>query len=167
MAETSRSEDREQRVLITRIFDAPRESVWKAWTECDRLTQWWGPKDFTTPLCKINLRPGGQFQNCMRSPEGRNYCGKGTYREVIPLDRIVYTDSFADEQGNIVPATHYGMSADYPLEMPVTVTFEEIQGKTRFTLQHALGHVPASERDLCEQGWNESLDKLNEYLTKA
>ena len=157
----------EQVVLITREFDAPPESVWKAWTDCDRLMGWWGPKDFTTPTCKINLRPGGQFQNCMRSPEGRDYCSKSIYREVIPLDRMVFTDSFADEQGNIVPATHYGMSAEYPVEMLVSVTFEEIDGETKLSLQHKLGPVPASERDLCEQGWSESLDKLASYLTKA
>ncbi len=164
---SSEKEPVEQVVLITREFDAPRESVWKAWTDCDRLMRWWGPKDFTTPTCKINLRSGGQFQNCMRSPEGRDYCSKGIYREVIPLDRMVFTDSFADEQGNIVPATHYGMSADYPVEMLVSVTFEEIDGKTKLSLQHKLGPVPASERDLCEQGWSESLDKLASYLAKA
>jgi len=168
MVETNSSKkEQEQRVLITRIFDAPRESVWKAWTDCERLMRWWGPKDFTTPLCKIDLRPGGDFQNCMRSPEGRDYCGKGTYREIVPLERIVCTDSFADKEGNIVPATYYGMSADYPLEMLVTVTFEEIEGKTKLTLQHTLGPVPASERDLCQQGWSESLDKLAGYLAEA
>ena len=168
MVETNSSKkEQEQRVLITRIFDAPRESVWKAWTDCDRLMRWWGPKDFTTPLCKIDLRPGGDFQNCMRSPEGRDYCGKGTYREIVPLERIVCTDSFADKEGNVVPATYYGMSADYPLEMLVTVTFEEIEGKTKLTLQHTLGPVTASERDLCQQGWSESLDKLAGYLAEA
>ena len=168
MVETNSSKkEQEQRVLITRIFDAPRESVWKAWTDCERLMRWWGPKDFTTPLCKIDLRPGGDFQNCMRSPEGLDYCGKGTYREIVPLERIVCTDSFADKEGNVVPATYYGMSADYPLEMLVTVTFEEIEGKTKLTLQHTLGPVPASERDLCQQGWSESLDKLAGYLAEA
>ena len=168
MVETNSSKkEQEQRVLITRIFDAPRESVWKAWTDCERLMRWWGPKDFTTPLCKIDLRPGGDFQNCMRSPEGRDYCGKGTYREIVPLERIVCTDSFADKEGNIVPATYYGMSADYHLEMLVTVTFEEIEGKTKLTLQHTLGPVPASEHDLCQQGWSESLDKLAGYLAEA
>jgi uncharacterized protein YndB with AHSA1/START domain len=103
----------------------------------------------------------------MRSPEGRDYCGKGVYREIIPLERLVFTDSFADKEGNVVPATYYGMSADYPLEMLVTVTFAEHEGKTKLTLQHALGPVPASERDLCQQGWSESFDKLSEDLAKA
>ncbi len=157
----------EQVVVITRAFDAPRELVWKAWTDCDRLMRWWGPKDFTTPLCKIDLRPGGVFHNCMRSAEGRDYCGKGVYREIVDPERIVFTDSFADKKGNIVPATYYGMSADYPLEMLVTVTFAEHKGKTKLTLKHALGSVPASERDLCHLGWSESLDKLTGELAKG
>jgi uncharacterized protein YndB with AHSA1/START domain len=163
---SSQKEQTEQ-VLITRVFDAPRESVFKAWTDCERLTRWWGPKGFTTPFCKIDPRPGGVFHYCMRSPEGRDYCGKGVYHEIAEPERIVCTDSFADAEGNVVPATYYGMSADYPLEMLVTVTLEEIEGKTRLTLQHALGSVPASERDMCQQGWSESLDKLAGDLAKA
>jgi uncharacterized protein YndB with AHSA1/START domain len=163
---SSKKEQAEQ-MLITRVFDAPRDFVWKAWTECEHLMRWWGPKGFTTPFCKIDLRVGGVYHNCMRPPEGKDYWSTGVYREIVPLRRIVCTDSFADEEGNIVPATHYGMSADFPLEMLVTVTFEEIERKTKLTLQHALGSVPASERDLCQQGWSESLDKLSGELAKA
>ncbi len=162
----SQKEQAEQ-VLITREFDAPRDLVFKAWTDCERLMRWWGPKGFTTPFCKIDLRPGGISHYCMRSPEGRDYCGKGVYREIIPLERLVFTDSFADKEGNVVPATYYGMSGDYPLEMLVTVSFAEHKGKTKLTLKHVLGSVPASERDLCQQGWSESLDKLAEDLAKA
>jgi uncharacterized protein YndB with AHSA1/START domain len=157
----------EQALVITRVFDAPRALVWKAWTECRRFMLWWGPKGFTTTFCKIDLHVGGVYQNCMRSPEGKDYWSTGVYREIVPLERIVCTDSFADEEGNVVPATHYGMSADFPLEMLVTVAFEEIDGKTKLTLQHSLGPVPASERDLCQQGWSESLDRLAGELAKA
>jgi uncharacterized protein YndB with AHSA1/START domain len=96
----------------------------------------------------------------MRSPEGRDYCGKAVYREIVDPERIVYTDSFADEDGNVVPATHYGMSPDWPQEALVTVTLAERKGKTKLTLQHAVGSAPASERDLCQQGWSEMLDRL-------
>ena len=166
-AKNSSIKEQTEQVLITRVFDAPRGVVFKAWTECEPLMRWWGPKNFTTPFCKIDLRPGGVLHYCMRSPEGRDYCGKGVYREIIEPERIVCTDSFADAQGNAVPATYYGMSADFPLEMLVTVTLEEIEGKTKLTLQHALGSVPATERDLCQQGWNESLDKLAGDLARA
>jgi uncharacterized protein YndB with AHSA1/START domain len=166
-AEKSLRKGQEEQVLITRVFDAPRDLVFKAWTDCERLMRWWGPKGFTTPLCKIDLRPEGVFHNCMRSPEGRDYCGKGVYREIVEPERITYTDFFVDEGGNPVPATYYGISPDWPQETLVTVTFAEDQGQTMLTLQHSLGSVPASERDLCHQGWSESLDKLAGDLAKA
>jgi len=153
----------ERELIITRIFDAPRELVWKAWTDPERLMQWWGPKGFTAPVCQIDLRVGGKYLNCMRSPEGRDYWGTGVYREIIPLERIVCTDSFADEHGDVVPATHYGMRPDFPLEMLVTVTFEEHEGKTRLTLKH-VGLPSGEDHDNTQAGWNESFDKLAESL---
>jgi uncharacterized protein YndB with AHSA1/START domain len=168
MAKKSNSKkEQSEQVLITRVFDAARNDVFKAWTDCERLMRWWGPKGFTTPLCKIDLRPGGVLHNCMRSPEGRDYCGKGVYREIVEPERIIFTDFFVDEEGNPVPPTYYGMSPDWPQEALVTVTFAEHEGKTKLTLQHTLGPVPASERDMWEQGWSESLDKLAGDLAKA
>lgn len=102
----------------------------------------------------------------MRSPEGQDYWGTGVYREIVPPERIVCTDSFADENGNPVPASHYGMGGDWPSELLVTVTFEEHEGKTKFTLRH--GGIPAGEmRELTSAGWNESFDKLAEALAAA
>ncbi|MGH2396829.1 MAG: SRPBCC family protein [bacterium] len=150
-------------LIITRIFDAPRELVWKAWTEPAQLRRWWGPKGFTSPVCKIDLRVGGQYLFCMRSPDGQDYYNTGNYQKIDPLNEIVYTDSFADEKGNVVPASHYGLGADFPLELQVTVTFEDYEGKTKMTLKH--GGLPAGEMsDQTEAGWNESFDKLAESL---
>ncbi len=157
----------EQKIVITRVFDTTRDLVFKAWTEPERVMRWWGPNGFTAPFCKIDLRPGGVFHNCMRSPEGQDFWSKGVYREVVEPERIVCTDSFSDEAGNLVPPTRYGMSADWPAEALITVTFAEHDGKTKFTLQHAVGSAPASERDQCRQGWSESLDRLVGYLAKA
>jgi uncharacterized protein YndB with AHSA1/START domain len=155
----------ERELVITRIFDAPGELVWKAWTDPERVKRWWGPKDFTSPVSKIDLRVGGSYLNCMRSPEGEDYWSAGVYREIVEPERIVYTDSFSDAEGNLVPASHYGMSGDWPLELLVTVTFEEYEGKTRLTLRHV--GIPAGEnRDMAKAGWNESFDKLAEYLEK-
>ncbi len=154
---------KEQELVITRIFDAPRELVWKAWTDPERVKRWWGPKGFTAPVCKIDLRVGGKYLYCMRSPEGKDYWSTGVYREIVPLERIVSTDSFADEKGNVVPVSYYGMSGEWPLELLVTVTFEEHEGKTKLTLRHV--GIPAGENSkLAQQGWNESFDKLAESL---
>ncbi len=150
-------------ILITRVFDAPRELVFKAWTDPGMLMRWWGPKSFTAPHCAIDLRVGGKYLFCMRSPEGQDYWSTGVYREIVPPERLVMTDSFADADGNVVPATHYGMGADIPLELHVTVTFEEFEGKTRMTLRH-VGFPPGEMSDLVGAGWNESFDKLAEAL---
>lgn len=150
-------------LVITRVFDAPRELVWKAWTEPERFKRWWGPKEFTAPSCKIDFRVGGIYLACMRSPDGTDYWSTGVYREIVPMKRIVYTDSFADEKGNVVPASHYGMEGDFPLEMLVTVTFEEQGSKTKMTLRHV--GLPAGEHsDMAGAGWNGSFDKLAESL---
>jgi uncharacterized protein YndB with AHSA1/START domain len=155
----------EKELRIVRIFDAPREHVWKAWTDPERVKSWWGPKGFTAPFAKTDLRVGGKYLYCMRAPDGKDYWSTGVYREIVPMQRIVATDSFADEKGNVVPATHYGMSPDLPLEFVVTVTFEEYQGKTRLTLTHK-GLPLGPDSDMASQGWNQSFDKLVETLKR-
>lgn len=153
----------ERELIITRVFDAPRELVFKAWTEPERFKRWWGPKNFTAPVCTIDLRVGGRYLNCMRSSEGQDFWTTGVYREIVEPERIVYTDSFADEKGNPVPASHYGMTGEWPLETLVTVTFEEHEGKTKMTLRH-VGMPSGEMSDMAGAGWSESFDKLAESL---
>lgn len=155
-------EDNQLDLVITRVFNAPRALVFKAWTEPERLKRWWGPKDFTAPVCEIDLRVDGKYLCCMRSPDGRDYWSTGIYRQISP-ERLVMTDSFADELGNVVPATHYGMSAAFPLEMLVTVTLEEHAGKTKIILRHK-GFPPGKDFADAQAGWNQSLDKLADSL---
>ena len=90
----SKDTKNQEELFITRIFDALRERVWKAWTEPELMKRWWGPKGFTTPYCEIDLRVGGKFLYCMRSPEGKDYWNTGVCREIVRLERIVCTDSF-------------------------------------------------------------------------
>jgi uncharacterized protein YndB with AHSA1/START domain len=170
MAEQSSAPARADELVIERVFEAPRELVWKAWTDPEAMMQWWGPKGFTTPACEMDFRVGGKVLSAMQSPEfndGQPIWGTGVYREIVTLERLVMTDSFADEHGNVVPASHYGMEGDFPLEMLITVTFEEVEGgKTKMTLRHS--GLPAGEhRDGANQGWNSSFDKLAEYLASA
>ena len=103
----------------------------------------------------------------MRSPEGQDHWVTGVYREIVEPERIVYTDLFSDAAGNVVPASHYGISGDWSLELLVTVTFEEHEGKTKSTLRHAQTFWRARTTDLTEAGWNETFDKLVEDLAKA
>jgi uncharacterized protein YndB with AHSA1/START domain len=154
---------RRRELLITRTFDAPIDRVWRAWTDARELKQWMGPKGFTTPVLSADVRVGGTFRICMRSPEGKDYWGTGVYREIVPKKKLVYTDSFADEKGNVVPATYYGMSPELPLEMVVTLTFEAEKGRTKVTLHHA-GMPPGPDLEGATQGWNEMFDKLDKLL---
>ena len=153
-------------IVIVRILDAPRELLWKCWTEPEFFKRWWGPEGFTTPVSRIDFRVGGIYHNCMKSPEGENYWSTGMYREIIEPEKIVYTDSFSDAEGNTVPASYYEMSGEWPLELLVTLTLEEYEGKkTRLTLRHE-GFPTGEDRDLTKDGWNESLDKLADDLNK-
>ncbi len=155
----------EQDLVITRIFDAPRQLVWKAWSKPEMLMKWWGPKDFTCPAARIDFRVGGKYHVAMHGPKGSDFdkdlWSTGIYKEIMPIEKIVATDSFADEKGNIVPSIHYGM-AGFPLEMLVTVTFEDYEGtKTKMTLIHSgIENISEADRNNMEQGWNQSFDKL-------
>ncbi|HEY2392618.1 MAG TPA: SRPBCC domain-containing protein [Candidatus Angelobacter sp.] len=146
-------------LVVTRVFDAPRELVWKSWTDPERMKLWWGPAMFTAPVCKMDLRVGSKYLFCMRSPQGQDYWSTGVYNEIVPPSRLVYTDNFADEQGNIVSASHYGLPGDWPSQIVVTVTLEEQNGKTKMTMrQKGIPAGPMSE--MTSQGWNGSFDKL-------
>ncbi len=150
-------------VLITRIFDAPRKLVWQAWTEPEHVMRWWGPKDFTSPVCKIDLRIGGQYHFCMRDQNGQDYWSKGVYLEIIPMTKIMATDSFSDAEGNTIPASQYGLPEDWPNELLVTMTFEDLDGKTKLTIRHQ-GIPDGQMKEMTSAGWNESLDKLADML---
>lgn len=159
----------ENELTIIRTFNVSRELVWKAWTEPEQVMRWWGPKSFTTPVSKIDLRVGGKYIYCMRSPEGKDFWGTGIFREIVAPERLVMTDSFADENGNVVPATYYGMSPDFPQELLIRVTFEELEGgRTRLTLTYSgIKSMNTADKEGMQHGWIESFDKLAEYLVKA
>jgi uncharacterized protein YndB with AHSA1/START domain len=149
-------------LVIERLFDAPRERVWKAWTDPETFKKWWGPKDFTCPFSKFDFRVGGKYLSCMRGPDGKDYWSTGTYKEIVPTRKIVFTDSFADESGKVVPSTDYGMEG-FPLELEVTVVLEAIGNKTKMTLTH-VGLPEGDIRKECDAGWNQSFDKLMKLL---
>jgi len=147
----------ERSIEIVRIFDAPRELVYQAWTDPEHMTQWWGPKIFTNHSCKLDVRPGGAWQIVMRSPDGTDYGCKGVYSEVTPPERLVFTNDAVDQN-------------DKPLLKGfTTVTFEKHQGnKTKLTLQtRAEGLVDFAPQMLkgMDQGWSQSLDKLAAHVS--
>ncbi len=163
MAKAGSTSKEKKQLIITRLFNAPRALVWKAWTEPGYIKRWWGPKGFISPFARIDLRVGGVYLFCMQSPDGQDFWSTGVYRLVIPEEQIVISDSFADDKGNIVPASHYGMSGDWPKELLITVTFEEQKGRTKLTLKHE-GIPPGEMLEMTGTGWNESFDKLEKVF---
>lgn len=151
---------------IERVFDAPRDLVWKMWTEPEHFKRWWGPREFTTPVADLDVRVGGKYLFCMRSKGGQEYWGTGEYIEVVPPEKLVYRDSFADKDGNKVPASEYGMP-EWPDETIATILFEEEAGgkKTKVTLSSNVSMALAKQHG-ANDGWGQSLDKLAEVLAE-
>ena len=148
----------EREITITRVFDAPRALVFKAWTDASEVAQWWGPKGFTNPVCELDVRVGGAIRIHMRSPDGSVYPMKGEFCEIVPPERLVFTNIAVD-------------AADKPIiEGLTTVTFIERGGKTTMTLQtrgravvdYAVGYLQGME-----MGWSGSIDKLEILLARG
>jgi uncharacterized protein YndB with AHSA1/START domain len=155
--------------VISRIFDAPRERVWSAWTDAAQLKQWWGPKGFKVHTCKVDLRPGGSFLYGLTAPDGTDLWGRFVYREIAAPRKLVFIVSFSDPQGGV---TRHPWSPNWPLQMMSTVEFEE-QGprRTRVTVTwvpHEANDVERKSfdegRDNLKQGWGGTLDKLADHL---
>ena len=149
-------------MVITRVFDARPERIWRAWTDENEVKKWWGPNDYSSPSCNIEARVGGRFLASMRGPDGKETWSTGTYKEMVPNRRIVVTDSFSDEKGNVIDAADAGMPGDWPRELLVTIDFEEQQGKTKMTPRHE--GLPAEMKEPCRQGWSQSFDKMDAIL---
>jgi uncharacterized protein YndB with AHSA1/START domain len=148
---------------ITRIFDATRDLVFKAWSDPKYVSQWWGPRDYTTTFCEIDFRVGGAFRYCMCSPEGKEYWNRGEYREIVAPERIVNTMYFCDAAGNFVEPSTYGMDG-FPSQMCDTVAFDvHGEAKTRLTLRRNHS-VQLAARFREDEGWNQSLDRFAEVL---
>jgi uncharacterized protein YndB with AHSA1/START domain len=159
-----------ERMVITRVFDAPRALVWEAWTNSKYMMQWWGPKGFTAPVCKIDFRVGGKFLCCMRSPDGQEGWNGGEYHEIVPHEKIVYSLYFADAQGNKVDPAQYGTEHETVEDARDVVIFEDFgNGQTKLTM---IGNETMEDAKNSGQleGWNETFEKVAAViagLTKA
>jgi uncharacterized protein YndB with AHSA1/START domain len=147
------TEPADQALVITRIFDAPRELVFKAWTDPDHLVRWMGPRGFRSTVLHSELRAGGAYRIHMLGADGDDHWTQGVFREIVEPERLVMEGSWADAQGN--PTS--------PVTL-LTITFEAHEAtRTRLTL-HQAGFESISARDEHRGGWNSSLDRLAEYL---
>jgi len=147
--------NKEQELVLTRVIDAPRELVFKAWTDPKQVAQWWGPRGFSNPVCELDLRPGGAIRIHMRGPDGTVYPMTGVYNEVVEPERLVFTSAALDEKGHPM------------FEVLTTVTFAEQGGKTKQTMRaRVIKITPQAAPYIAgmEQGWTQSLERLTAYM---
>ena len=157
-----------QPFLISRELDAPRERVWQAWTEQERLRQWMSPKGFTVIAAKLDLRPGGSYHYGLRMPDGREMWGLWVFREVRKPERLLFVQSFSDPQGGL---TRHPLSPDWPAKMLSTIRFEPKGKGTLLTVEWQ--PIEASEAELkifdagrpsMNQGWSGTFENLTNHL---
>ena len=158
--------------VFSRVFDAPRDLVWRCFTDPGHMRQWWGPKGFKVLASKMDLRVGGRYHYGMSAPDGSPMWGKFVYREIVPPERLDFISSFSDEKGG---TTRHPGHMSWPLETHSTFTFEELPGgKTKFTISWEPHNATGEERqtfeagrDSMRMGWSGTLEKLEAYLAKA
>src|SRR6266852_5132665 len=145
-------------LVLTRVFDAPRDLVFNAWTDPRHIVRWWGPHGFTNPVCEVDACPGGAIRIHMRGPDGTVYPMRGEFREIVPPERLVLTTAVDEPDGS--PR----------FEVLHTVTFAEQDGKTVLTLTaRVIKETAAAAPQLggMQAGWAQSLERLSAYLTKS
>jgi uncharacterized protein YndB with AHSA1/START domain len=157
--------------VISRAFDAPRELVWRAWTEAERLQRWWGPKGCPVTVKRLEVRPGGLFHYSMALPNGDLWWGRFVYREIERPARLVYASAFSDEAGGVVRAP---FSQTWPLEVLNELTLTEENGRTTLLLQGGPIDATAEEQAFfesffasMEQGFGGTFDQLAEHLSST
>lgn len=159
--------DSKDAIVVERIINAPAERVWQMWTEPAHLKQWYGPQGFTIPVAEMDVRVGGKrlIGMEMQGPDGTiQVWTTGEFTELLSNQRLAYTDSPADEHGNLLPPEAYGMPAGSPpLVTVVTVVLEDLDGRTKMTVTHA--GLPAGEEGAA-QGWAQAIAKLDDYVAK-
>src|SRR6185503_10606312 len=156
-------------LVITRVFDAPVERVWKAWTDPNYVMRWWGHTGFTSPSCKIDFREGGKFLFHMRAPKdfqgGQDFYTSGVYKKIVRNKLIEFSQGLSDKDGNRVDPVKMGMPPDFPKEIPSALAFKAVGNKTELTAAE-YGWTIGQMRDMSEAGLSQCLDKLAEALAK-
>jgi uncharacterized protein YndB with AHSA1/START domain len=156
-------------LVVTRIINAPVEAVWKAWTEPEQVQRWWGPKDYTSPMCKIDFREGGKYLFSMRAPKeqgGLDYYTVGVYKKIVPMELLDFTQGIADKDGNPVDPAQVNMLPDFPKEIHTAVVFEKLKcDMTKLTITEF--DWPVGQMFVYSlAGLQQSIDKLDESLTR-
>jgi len=163
MTATSTIQQKETDIVITREFAAPRQTVWDVWTQPEHIEKWFGPKGFDTRVEALDFKVGGQSKYVMVGPDGTEYPAAGTFKEIIPIEKIVSTDEF----GEGFEDTPAAKNVDLPQGMVLTALFDDLGKRTKLTL--ITSHPTLEDKKKHEamgvvDGWNSSFDKMDEYL---
>lgn len=149
-------------VVVERTFNGPGNKVWKLWNDPESIKRWWSPKNFTAPVIKSDFRVGGAYLFSMKSPQGKMFWNTGTYKELVPNQKIVSTMSFSDESGRMVPGSEVPVPGKWPDEISVTVEFKEVGGKTHVTIKQV--GIPLIMNVMAKMGWEQQFDKFEALL---
>ena len=155
-------------IILKRIYNAPLDSVWKAWTDPEHVMRWWGPRGYTSPSCKIDFREGGRYIWCMRAPKeqgGQDMYTTGIYKKIVPMQRIEFGQSLSDKDGSLLDPSTLGMPPDFPKEIRTVLEFKSVGNKTELTVTEYDWKI-GQMRDYSESGMAECLDKLSEIFPK-
>lgn len=149
-------------IVVRRVFDAPVELVWKAWTDPQEVTRWWGPTGFTSPIARMDSREGGTSLVSMRSPDGQDFYSTWTYRKIVTMQRIEYIHNLADRDGKKVDPVQLGLPPDFPEDTLTVVTFRALgDDKTEMTItEYAVAPAGSQMLENAEVGLNQSIDKM-------
>lgn len=147
-------EQSDTELTFTQVLNAPRELVFRAFSQSEHVRQWWGPEGWAMPVCTIDFRPGGTWLYCIRNAEGEEHWAQALYREIASPSRIVFTDNMVDAQGNLI--------ADFPSRL-VTVTFDNLDGRTRLRV-HVQVESAADLKKLVEMGFVKHFPETLQYL---
>jgi uncharacterized protein YndB with AHSA1/START domain len=151
-----------KQIEVTRTFNAPLEMVWKVWTDPELVKRWWGPKQFTSPVAKIDFREGGKSIVSMKAPKemgGQEFYSIWVYVKIVPLKTIEFIQSLSDQNGNKTDPTKVGMPPDFPIDIKTVVTFKEVAGnKTEMTVTEYAEFGSIS--NFAQLGLEQSLDKM-------
>jgi uncharacterized protein YndB with AHSA1/START domain len=149
-----------ERMVVTGVFDAPRELVWKAWTDPKYVMQWWGPKGFTSPVCQMDFRVGGKSLLCMKTPDGQEFWNAVEYHEIVLHEKIVSSMYFSDSKGNKIEPEELGIEQK-AIDGAYDVTLFEDLGNGQMRLTHIGNEPMESAKDSGQfEGWVETLDKI-------
>jgi uncharacterized protein YndB with AHSA1/START domain len=150
-------------LVVKRVFDAPVDQVWRAWTESEQVMRWWGPLGFTAPLAKMDVREGGTSLVCMRSPDGIDFYNAWTYTRIEPLEQIDYVLTFADKEGHPIDPAAIGLPPDLAREVPHRLVFKAANGQTTLTVTE-YGYLSDETLEMSKLGLEQCLDKMAALL---